>query len=132
MRSGYVTGFLTVTSSVRPITQFFKLYGTKAIVEVDLANHIFKYTQTSDLPGPIARVANAVIPGKNLIKEGIVNIKNMMTGNDRFFAGMGNLFNKLYTNIKTGRKQPPVPYSVVLNVSAVMDEISKQCQKINL
>jgi len=130
MHSGNVTGYLTFTSAVRPVTQFIKIYGTKAIVEVDLVNHIFSYLESTDLPGPIARARNAIIPGRHLIGEGIKNIRNMMIGKDRFFAGMGNLFKQLYKNIRQGAITPPVPYSYVLNVSAVMDEIANQCQKI--
>lgn len=129
IQSGNVTGFVTYTNSVHPITQFFRLYGTKSIIHVDLGNHNLTITDTTGLPGPIARIRNAMVPGKNLIREGALNIKNLFTAKDRFFAGMGGLFDSLYQNIRDDRIQPPVPYEHILKHSSLMDEIGKHCSK---
>jgi predicted dehydrogenase len=130
MQSGNVTAYLTFTSSVSPIAQFIRLYGTKAIVEVDLANHTFSWTQNTGLPGPIARIKNAMALGKQYIMEGFRHALNMSIGKDRFFAGMGNLFRQLYENVRNGNIIPPVPYEEVLASSAIMDAINHQCQHI--
>jgi len=130
MQSGDVTAYLTFSSAVKPITQFFRIYGTKSIVHVDLANHLFYSMASSSLPGPVARVRNAFVPAKQLLFEGFNNIRKMVNGNDRFFAGMGNLFKQLHENIREGSIEPPIPYSHILSCSEIMDKISAQCQKI--
>lgn len=127
MNSADVTGYLTFTSAVKPITQFFRIYGTKGILEVDLANHMLSRLEATALPGPVARVRHGLVTGKRFLGEAISHARNMWSGKDRFFTGMGNLFNAFYQNVRDGNLVPPVPYEEVLNVSAVMDEISRQC-----
>ena len=127
MQSGDVSAYLTFTSAVQPVTQFVKIYGTAGIAEMDLANHTFSHIRSTSLPGPVARCFNAVSSGRRLIKEGLHHAVNMSAGKDRFFAGMGGLFERLYENIRLGDMTPPVPYDVVLACSSIMDEIGRQC-----
>lgn len=128
LQSRSVTGYLTYTSAVKPIRQYVSLYGTRAIVEIDFTNHILKITDTTELPGPFARVRNALVGGKRLISEGFRHLRRMSNGTDRFFAGMGRLFSAFYSSIRQGRNEPPVPYHVVLDVSAILDRIANQCR----
>jgi predicted dehydrogenase len=128
--AGNVTAYITFTSSVNPITQFVRIYGTKAIAEMDLANHAFRCYQSTNLPGPVARVYNSLSTGAQSIKEGIRHAKQMWRGEDRFFAGMGNLFSAFYDSIREGGLTPPVAYDEVLKVSTIIDEISRQCSQL--
>lgn len=128
LQSRDVTAFMTYTTGVRPIAQFCRIYGTKAIAEMDLTNHVFTYTDTKDLPGPLARIRNAVVPGLRLVREGIRNTQNFITGRDRFFAGMGSLFCSYYRNIAKGLHRPPVPYPLVRQVAWIIDEVAAQCR----
>ncbi len=132
LRSGGVTGYLTYTTAVRPIRQFLRVYGTKSIVEIDFANHVFWSYDGTDLPGPVARARNVFVPAKRLIKEGFSYLCNTLTGKDRFFSGMGNLFDLLYDHILSDNSSPPVPYADVLKTSRIMDEIARQCSEIEL
>ena len=128
--AGNVTAYITFTSSVNPITQFFRIYGTESIAEMDLANHGFRYYQKTKLPGPVARVYNSVSIGRQNIKEGIRHAKQMWRGEDRFFAGMGKLFAAFYGNIRRGELTPPVAYDEVLKNATIMDEIGRQCREL--
>jgi len=127
LKAGKTTGYMTVTSSVKPITQFVKAYGTGGIIEMDLANHIFSATRSTDLPGPVARLGKAFGTGRDLFRQGAKNLMDMATGRDRYFAGLGNLFRRLYEDIEHGATEPPIPYSAVLEVSRVTDQINRQC-----
>lgn len=127
-KSGNVTGYVTFTNAIRPMTQFVRIYGTKAIVEIDLTNHVFTVKSASELPGPLARSRNALVPAMALIANGFKNIINVFTGKDRFFAGMGGLFDNFYTSVQRGSSVPPVPYEYVLRVTDLMDQIA-ECMK---
>lgn len=128
IQSGTVTGYLTFTSSVRPVIQFLKIYGTRAVVEVDLTNHTICCHESKGLPLALARAFSPISKGKHLIKEGVANLANTFIGRDRFFAGMGNLFRLLYRNISEGKIISPVDYDHVLRVSELMDKIIERCK----
>ena len=130
MQAGSVSAYLTFTSAVKPIVQFVRIYGTKGIAEVDFGNHGFSYIKSTSLPGPIARVKSGFDLGKQFARGGIRHAWDMLKGKDRFFAGMGGLFADLYRRIQEGDETPPIPYEQVLRVSAIMDEIGRQCQEI--
>ena len=130
MQAGKTTGCMTFTSAVRPVIQCLKIYGTKSIVQFDLANHAFFFTNAGELPGLFGRVRNSVVSGLRLVKEGAYHFITSMNGKDRYFAGMGNLFQQFYNDIRSQKMEPPVPYTVLLNTAVVMDEIAAQCQKI--
>lgn len=129
VKSGNMTAYVTFTSSVRPITQFVRFYGTKAIVELDFDNHIFNYRNISDLPGPVARVGNAVIVGFRRMWQGVVNARNFAFGRDRFFYGMGELFKQFYNATSSGSATPPVPYEDIIRTAALIDSIVAQCDR---
>jgi predicted dehydrogenase len=122
-QSGRQTAYITFTSAVRPIRQFMRVYGSLAIAEIDFTNHLFSVIDDTKLPGFVARVRNAVVPGWRLIRQGRHGAWDALAGRDRFFAGMGRLFGEFYDAIRTGRESPPVPYSEVLRVSEVIDRI---------
>jgi predicted dehydrogenase len=122
-QSGSQTAYITFTSGVRPVRQFMRVYGSLAIAEVDFTNHLFSIIDDTKLPGPVARVRNAIIPGFRLVRQGLTGIRHTLSGRDRFFAGMGRLFAEFYEAIRAGRKMPPVPYAEVLRVCEVIDRI---------
>lgn len=122
-KSGHVTAYVTFTSAVRPVTQFVRIYGTKAIAELDFTNHIFKTHEQTTLPGPIARLRNAFVPAFELFKEGISNAKKFIFGQDRFFSGMGRVIDGFYKAIREGSGEPPIPYKDVINTAILLDEI---------
>lgn len=132
LQAGGVTGYLTFTSGVKPITQFVRIYGTRAIAEIDLANHAFRFYSTTQFPGPAARVYNLIRAGKQSAIEGMRHAKQMWSGKDRFFAGMGNLSAAFYDNIRQGNLMPPIDYNEVLKVSSIMDEICRQCRELEV
>jgi predicted dehydrogenase len=129
IRSGKVTAYITFTSNVQPITQFVRIYGTKGIAEMDLGNHAIYFYETTTLPGPFARVHQLIQKGERFIREGIRHGWLMASGRDRFFAGMGNLLEKFYENIRSKNPLPPISYDEVFKSSALMDEIVRQCNK---
>lgn len=129
LRSGNVTGYITFTSAVKPVTQFMRVYGTKAIIEVDFTNHMFNVYDSKNLPGPLLRVINGVSPGIARIKQGMANAKKTLKGNDRFFWGMGKLFEKFYDNVLKKEGVPPIPYNIVIRTSSLLDQIVNKCNR---
>ncbi|MHB8893960.1 MAG: Gfo/Idh/MocA family protein [Candidatus Geothermincolia bacterium] len=127
VRAGDVTAAITYTSRVRPIMQFLRAYGERAIVEVDFTNHVFSLRETSALPGPIARARNPIALGKALVSEGVSNLKCAFNGKDRFFLGMGRLMATLYQSVREGSAEPPIAYEQVLRVTDLMDKIIAAC-----
>src|SRR5208283_1873532 len=125
--SGDVTGYITFSSSVKPVVQFARIYGTKSIVELDLGNHIFSFSDDTKLPGPLARIRNALVKGKQMTKAGFGNSRGFITGKDRFFTGMGGLFSALYKAVRNGDAEPPIPYNSVLVTAEILDHISDHC-----
>lgn len=122
-----VTGCVTFSSAIRPVSIFVKMYGTKSSIEIDFVNHVFKIRESSSLPGPLARIRNAFIEGNHLIKESLINSYGFLSGKDRFFTGMGNLFIRFYKSIQNHDSEPPIPYRDVLLVAEIMDKISEHC-----
>ena len=126
IRSDTTTGYITYTSSVEPVRQFLRVYGSCAIATVDFTNHIFSVIRQNNLPGSLQRVTNAVCQGSALIVKGLENAKNFITGNDRFFTGMGRLFNNFYMSIQKHDNVPPIPYGHIIKVADLMDKINKK------
>lgn len=124
-QSGRRTAYITFTSAVRPVKQFLRVYGSQAIAEVDFTNHLFSVIDDTKLPGPVARVRNAVVPGWRLARQGLTGLRNTLSGRDRFFAGMGRLFDQFYAAIRSGSAEPPVLYGEVIRVSEVIDRIAE-------
>jgi predicted dehydrogenase len=120
---GRQTASVTFTSAVRPVRQYLRVYGTKAIAEIDFTNHLFTVIDDVKLPGPVARIRNAVVPGARLIRQAITSARNTLTGRDRFFAGMGHLFEEFHAAIRNGADEPPVPYDEVIRVAELTDRI---------
>ena len=125
--SGKVTGYVTFSSAIRPVSILVRIYGTKSTIEIDFTNHSFSVKQDSLLPGPLARIRNSFFAGIDLIKEASRNSLGFINGKDRFFTGMGNLFSLFYKSIENGASEPPIPYKDVLVVAEIMDEISRHC-----
>ncbi|HVN95530.1 MAG TPA: Gfo/Idh/MocA family oxidoreductase [Syntrophorhabdaceae bacterium] len=129
MRSERTTGTLTITSNVKPIIQFVRVYGTRAVAEIDLANHLFSMVKSTNLPGPAARLNRAFGAARHLMGQGLGNLTDMIKGRDRYFAGLGGLFHNFYENIRNGSGKPPIPYEVVLEVSRVTNLVNEQIRE---
>jgi predicted dehydrogenase len=128
LKSKGVTGYVTIACGVRPITQLLRVYGSAGIAELDLANHLYSERRQSALPGFLGRLQTAFSTGSHFIREGLRTGYLAGTGKDRFFAGMGRLFQEFYESIREGRAEPPVPYEVVLNVAQATDAINDHLQ----
>lgn len=125
--SGNVSAYVTFSSAIRPLTQSVRVYGTKSIAEVDFTNHTFSVMDCTTLPGTFARIRNPVSWGVGLIKEGLMNSMKFMCGKDRFFRGMGGLFERFYRAVEACCKEPPIPYDQVMIVADILDRVGEHC-----
>lgn len=126
LKSERVSGYVTISSSVRPVTQFVRVYGREGIAELDFANHVYSERAKARLPGFLGRVQTAISNGKHLVAEGLRAGYLAGRGKDRFFSGMGRLFEEFYEGIREGRDEPPIPYRVVRDVAEATDMINNR------
>jgi predicted dehydrogenase len=128
--SGGVTGVVTFSSNVGPLMQFYRIYGSKSMIEVDLANHVFRTIGRTNLPSALARVINPWTDGIHSLKKSVRNLRRVLNGSDRFFYGMGALFSRFYAAVRSGSTAPPIPYRDVFAVAEILDAISRQCTAV--
>lgn len=125
-RGETVSANLIFTCAARPVQRVARLYGTRGTLEVDLDGRTIRTFRELRMPGPFAKLE---APWR-LLREGAAGIRNstfnFLRGNIHYFAGMNRLFRLFYAAAIAGTT-PPIVYSEIRRVTALMDNVFHAC-----
>jgi len=122
------TAHLVFTSKVRPVQTCVTVYGAQGAACASLDSRTLRYIKGSNLPGPFAKVQWSYLDAKEAVREFMGNVGNMAKARLHYFSGMHELFTQFYAAIE-GRQKMPIQMSEALRVTAVMDDIVRECKK---
>lgn len=118
---------LVFSSAMRPVFRLARIHGTQGSMEIDVDSRVLRRYQPAKLPGALAKLE---APFRHLCEAGrsfTQNLRSFIRSDLQYFAGMRNLFTAFYGAILDGG-EPPIPYSDVLRVTQIMDDIFEACQ----
>jgi predicted dehydrogenase len=127
LRGEETTGTLLFTSAARPVQRLARVYGTKGSAEIDVDGRVLRRARAAALPGAFAKIE---VPFRHLCEAGRLLARNawkFFRSDIHYFAGMNRLFTLFYQAILEGGP-PPIPYSEIYRVTALMDEIFERSQ----
>lgn len=131
LRGGNVSAFGSLCSHARPVANTLKVYGTKATVEVDFNNRTVVSTASQRYPSALGRLAPPLQMTGRYLAESRKNIGQFWRHEFHFFAGMSKLLELFYEAIRNNGT-PPIPYSEILRVSEVMDQVIHQVYPVTV
>lgn len=125
IQSGGVSAYATFCSHAKPLGHFVRVYGTKGTARVDYAMRSLVLDPVQTFPSAMGRLLPTLQYGWRYIREGLHNCRDFAGSRFHFFAGMQLLFSMFYDSVL--KDSPlPIPYSEMIRVSALMDEVFAQ------
>lgn len=118
-------GTLSISLGIRPYVNFLKIYGSKGILNVDLANMILSKERLRQLPKPVARGLMSVEQGGQLFAGAFRNAFQFMLGRLKPYQGVGNMIQAFYESIEHNQ-DPPVPGEAGRRAVHAFEMIQKQ------
>ena len=127
IRGETVSAYGTFTSTVKPVAQFARVYGTKNIIEMDFNSRTVVVDSGVTLPSAIGRLAAGFSKSISYGKSSLRNAFRFLKNDYHFFSGMNVLIRQFYQSITENR---PVPISSrnMLRIAWIMDEIFSQIE----
>ncbi|MGC2331760.1 MAG: hypothetical protein WA581_09925, partial [Candidatus Acidiferrales bacterium] len=123
--SGSTSAYLTFCSHARPAGHFLKVYGTKNTVQVDFIHRTMLVDQSQTFPTALGRLWPPFKASWKTFRQATRNVREFAGSQFHYFAGMNRLLSTFYDSIM--HETPvPIPYSNILRVSTIMDEIFAQ------
>jgi predicted dehydrogenase len=123
-----VSAYATLSSNARPVHHFLTIYGTKNTAHMDLAGQTLTLASKPAMPGAIGRLSPAFAQASQYFRQGGKNIIRFAKSEFQYFAGLNFLLSSFYDSIIRD-SAVPIPYDLILRVSAVMDEIFAQMRQ---
>jgi predicted dehydrogenase len=125
IRAGRVSAYATFCSHARPAAHFLKVFGTKNTAYVDFNLRTVTLEPDQTLPSALGRLLPPFSHGWSYLRQGMKNVRAFRNYQFHFFAGMNRLISLFYKSILEDTAVP-IPYSEILQVSAMTDQIIGQ------
>ena len=122
-----VTATLLFSSAVRPVQRVTRVYGSRGSVEVDLEARQVRRLCSPALPGPFGKMDVPFRQAGESLRLMARNAWRFLRRDLHYFAGMNRLFGLFYRAVTEGG-DPPIPYTEIRRVTALMDAIFECCQ----
>lgn len=129
IRAKNAVGTLSISLGIKPHLNFLKIYGSKAVLHVDLANMILSKERLRPLPKAVARGLMNVEQGLQLVSGAVRNAVKFALGRLKPYQGLGNLIHAFYESIERDQ-DPPVPGEVGRRAVQVFESIQKQLHTV--
>lgn len=120
-----VSAYGTFTSTVKPVAQFARIYGTKNIIEMDYNSRTVTVDSGVTLPSAIGRLMAGFMKSKSYLKTSVRNAWKFIKNDYHYFSGMNLLIRKFYESIVED-KPLPISTQSMLRIAWIMDEIFNQ------
>jgi predicted dehydrogenase len=125
IRSARTSAYATFSAHARPIGHTLRVYGTKNTAHVDFAARTVVLERKQTFPSALGRLAPPFAVAKDYLRQGLNNLNSFSHSHFDYFNGMRQLLSEFYLSIERDTP-PPIAYSEILRVSAMMEMVFKQ------
>lgn len=125
IRSGGSTVFATFSSNIKPLSQFLRIYGTRAIATIDYTSRSVIVDDGTILPTALGRALMPFTLSRKYFSCGISNLSAFRRHRFQYFAGFRKLFESFYSSIRDGGP-PPIPYEHLTSTSYLVDYVNRR------
>ena len=122
---GSTSAYVTFCSHARPVSHFLRIYGTKNTVHTDFALRSMLVEQRQTFPTAVGRLVPPFKFTWKALGQATRNVGEFARSRYHYFAGMNRLLSCFYDSIRND-SVIPIPYTEILRVSELMDEIFAQ------
>jgi predicted dehydrogenase len=120
-----VSAYLTFSSHARPVGHFLRVYGTKSTVHLDYVFRTMSVEAQQTVPGAFGRLLPPFKTGLQSLRQATHNAREFAGSRFHYFAGLNRLISLFYQSILCD-SPVPIPYTDILRVSEIIDEVSAQ------
>ena len=123
-----VSAYGTFTSTVKPVAQFVRVYGTKSITTLDYISRTLIVDKGVQYPSAIGRLVAGYSLAATYAGSAFRNTKKFLKNDYHYFAGLNLLIRKFYSSIL---EETPIPVAPgkIRQIAWIMDEIFRQTGK---
>ncbi len=125
IRGSNVSAYATFSSHARPIGHTLRVYGTRNTAHVDFNARTLVLDRKQTFPSALGRLFPPFLVGKDYLRQAMKNVNSFSHSRFHYFDGMHRLLSEFYLSIERD-SPPPIPYSEILRVSAIMETIFNQ------
>ncbi|MHB2008610.1 MAG: Gfo/Idh/MocA family protein [Acidobacteriaceae bacterium] len=125
IRGSNVSAYATFSSHARPIGHTLRVYGTRNTAHVDFNARTVVLERKQTFPSALGRLFPPFLTAKDYLRQGLKNANSFSHSRFHYFDGMRRLLSEFYLSIERD-SPPPIPYSQILRVSAMMETIFQQ------
>ena len=125
MKGKQAIGMLSISLRINPHVNYLRIYGSKAILNVDLANMMLVLERLRPLSKAAARGLMNVEQGLQLMSGAVGNAVNFILGRLKPYQGIGNLIKEFYISIEHNTV-PPVTGQAGRQVVEIMQQIKER------
>ena len=129
--AGGVSAYVTFSSHARPVGHFMRVYGTKNTVHIDFALRSMSVQEKQTVPSALGRLLPPFKSSWQSWRQAAKNVREFSGSRFQFFAGMNRLMSLFYDSILHDTPVP-IPYTEILRVSQIMDEIFAQVYPVRV
>ena len=120
-----MSAYGTFTSSVKPVAQFVRVYGTKSTTTLDYITRTVVVDKGVRYPSSIGRLAAGYAQAAAFAGSAFRNTKKFLKNDYHYFAGLNLLIRKFYSSILEGTPLPVAP-GKIRQIAWIVDEIFRQ------
>jgi hypothetical protein len=125
IRGAKTSAYATFCAHARPVGQTLRVYGTKNTADVDYMARTVVLERKQAFPSALGRLFPPFLMAKDYLRQGLKNVNSFSHASFHYFDGMRRLLEEFYLSIEKDLA-PPIAYSEILRVSAMMDRIFEQ------
>ena len=125
IRSSNVSAYATFSSHARPVGHTLRVYGTRNTAHVDFNARTLVLERKQTFPSALGRLFPPFLVAKDYLRQGLKNVNSFSHSRFHYFDGMHRLLTEFYLSIQRD-SPPPIAYSEILRVSAIMETIFDQ------
>jgi len=125
IRATNVSAYATFSSHARPVGHTLRVYGTRNTAHVDFNARTLVLERKQSFPSALGRLFPPFLTAKDYLRQGMKNVNSFSHSRFHYFDGMHRLLSEFYLSIEKD-SSPPIPYSEILRVSAIMETIFSQ------
>jgi len=123
--AGGMSAYVTFSSHARPVGHFMRVYGTKNTAHIDFALRTMLVEKKQTVPSALGRLLPPFKTSWQTLQQATNNVREFAGSRFQFFAGMNRLMSLFYESILHDTPVP-IPYTEMVRVSQIMDEIASQ------
>jgi len=125
MFCGGVSAYMTFCSHARPVAHFMRAHGTKNTVHLDYTFRTMSIEEKQTVPSGLGRLLPPFKSSWQGLRQATHNAREFAGSHSHYFEGLNRLLSLFYQSILDDTPVP-IPYSEILRVSEIIDEISAQ------